>query len=298
MRSLSFLLLLIALGAPALAEPYTVTDSRKNRVVFPNGTASFADEVVEYRPGSPGPRKAGKTPAAVLGVPDDPKKESSLVLGVGGSVTVRFTDNALVDVPGPDLYLFEVGPDVEATTVEISADGVTWIAAGRADGSLSQIDLQGCAVPGEVYRYVRLTDDPAQGGKSGRSPGADIDAVGAIGTAVLQQLSGEVLFDFDSDRLKPQADPLLVELAAAITARDPEWVVVEGHTDDRGGAEYNRSLSQRRAQAVADRLAALGIPAARVTVKGFGASRPVAPNTTEDGRSRNRRVEVVLGPAR
>lgn len=297
MRGLS-LLLLVALAAPAVAEPYTVIDSRKNRVVFPNGTASFADEVVEYRPGSPGPKKAGRTPSAVLGVPDDPAKESSLVLGVGGSVTIRFTDNVLVDVPGPDLYVFEVGPDVEATAVEISADGITWIPAGRADGSLSQIDLQGCAVPGEVYRYVRLTDDPAQGGKSGRSPGADIDAVGAIGTAVLQHLSGEVLFDFDSDRLKPQADPLLADLAAAITAQGPAWVVVEGHTDDRGTAEYNGSLSQRRAQAVADRLAALGVPAALLTVKGYGASRPVAPNGSEEGRSRNRRVDVVLGPPR
>lgn len=295
MRSLT-LLLLVALTAPALAEPYTVTDSRKNRVVFPNGPASFADEVVEYRPGQPGPKKGGKTPSAVLGVPDDPAKETSLVLGVGGSVTVRFVDNALVDVPGPDLYVFEVGPDIEATAVEISADGVTWIPAGRADGSLSQIDLQGYAVPGEVYRYVRLTDDPAQGGKSGRSPGADIDAVGALGTAVLQQLSGEVLFDFDSDRLKPQADPLLAELAAAITAQDPTWVVVEGHTDDQGTADYNRGLSQRRAQAVADRLASLGIPAALLTVKGYGASRPLVPNTTDQGRSRNRRVEIVLGP--
>lgn len=298
MRRLTPLLLLPLLAAPALAEPYVVKDSRKNEIVFPNGTASFADEVVEYRPGTPGPKKAGKTPAAVLGVPDNGKGETSLVLGVGGSVTVRFTDNALVDMPGPDLYIFEVGPDVEATSVEISADGVTWVPAGRADGRLSQIDLAGIAAPGEVYRFVRLTDDPNQGGKSGRSPGADIDAVGAIGTAVLQQLSGEVLFDFDSDKLKPQADPLLVDLAAAVTAQDPTFVVVEGHTDDKGTADYNRSLSQRRAQAVADRLVALGIPVGILTVKGYGASRPVASNATDAGRALNRRVEIVLGPRR
>lgn len=71
-------------------------------------------------------------------------------------------------------------------------------------------------------------------------------------------------------------------------------VRVEGHTDNQGGADANKALSQRRADAVRDALVAAGVPASRIQAVGLGPSRPVADNGTPAGRARNRRVEVIV----
>src|SRR5205807_896168 len=71
-------------------------------------------------------------------------------------------------------------------------------------------------------------------------------------------------------------------------------VRIEGHTDGRGKPAYNRRLSQRRAESVLRHLAAAGIDASRLRVKGFGADRPLAPNDTGANRAKNRRVEFIV----
>ena len=82
---------------------------------------------------------------------------------------------------------------------------------------------------------------------------------------------------------------------ATILNQFPEMKIrVEGHTDNIGRAEYNLELSQRRAQAVHDFLDAQGVAAARMSVEGFGLTRPVADNDTPEGRQRNRRVDLVI----
>jgi len=68
---------------------------------------------------------------------------------------------------------------------------------------------------------------------------------------------------------------------------------IEGHTDNIGSMEYNIDLSQKRAQAVKDYLVGKGIDESRVSTVGFGYERPIAPNDTEEGRSLNRRAEIV-----
>jgi OOP family OmpA-OmpF porin len=68
---------------------------------------------------------------------------------------------------------------------------------------------------------------------------------------------------------------------------------VQGHTDDQGADEYNMDLSQRRAETVIAYLGLFGIDTSRLTPKGYGETAPVAPNTTEEGRAQNRRVELV-----
>jgi outer membrane protein OmpA-like peptidoglycan-associated protein len=68
---------------------------------------------------------------------------------------------------------------------------------------------------------------------------------------------------------------------------------VEGHTDNQGAAAANQALSDKRAQAVVAWLTAHGVTASRLVAKGYGASKPVADNTTEDGRAKNRRVELA-----
>jgi outer membrane protein OmpA-like peptidoglycan-associated protein len=100
-------------------------------------------------------------------------------------------------------------------------------------------------------------------------------------------------FDFDQATLKPESEPVLRQLLEALQAREGLSVAVEGHTDDVGGDDYNRDLSQRRAQAVVDWLTGNGVAASRLTPVGKGEAEPVADNATADGRALNRRVEVV-----
>jgi outer membrane protein OmpA-like peptidoglycan-associated protein len=80
----------------------------------------------------------------------------------------------------------------------------------------------------------------------------------------------------------------------------PNKIAIEGHTDSIGGADYNMTLSENRARAVRDWLAAHGFIPAASAIKGYGKTRPIAPNTTPDGkddpqgRQKNRRVEIVI----
>ena len=72
---------------------------------------------------------------------------------------------------------------------------------------------------------------------------------------------------------------------------------IEGHTDATGSAEYNLDLSQRRASAVLQWMQLQGVEATRLQAMGFGMQKPVADNATQEGRSKNRRVEIVIGRA-
>lgn len=120
------------------------------------------------------------------------------------------------------------------------------------------------------------------------------------GNNVVDQLKSEgrarlygILFDTDSDHLKDESKPTLDSLIAAAKAQ-PTWSFgIEGHTDNVGGDAHNQTLSEKRAAQVKAYLVAAGVPATRLTTQGFGATKPVASNDTELGRSQNRRVEIV-----
>jgi outer membrane protein OmpA-like peptidoglycan-associated protein len=121
------------------------------------------------------------------------------------------------------------------------------------------------------------------------------------GNGVAQQLKRDgrarlygILFDTDSDRIKPESKPTLDSLIAAAKDNAAWKLRIEGHTDNTGGAAYNQTLSQKRAESVKAYLVTAGIAAARLESAGLGATQPVASNDTTAGRSQNRRVEVVL----
>ena len=103
-----------------------------------------------------------------------------------------------------------------------------------------------------------------------------------------------IYFDFASDKIKPESEPVLREIADALNHNTAWKLRVEGHTDNIGGDQYNLELSQRRAEAVKLALVTrYHIAATRLTPQGFGATRPKEPNDTLAGRARNRRVELV-----
>jgi outer membrane protein OmpA-like peptidoglycan-associated protein len=110
-------------------------------------------------------------------------------------------------------------------------------------------------------------------------------------------LSGSVLFTSGKSELLPAAQVKLNEVAQALTEQDPDsTMVVEGHTDSQGAADFNQKLSRDRAQSVRDYLVSRGIAGDRITAQGFGPSRTVGDNATAEGRANNRRVEIVVKP--
>jgi len=100
-------------------------------------------------------------------------------------------------------------------------------------------------------------------------------------------------FDFNKAVLKPGGKKMVDEAIAAMKSKPEMKVSVEGHTDSIGSDAYNQKLSERRAHAVRDYMVTSGIDAARISVKGFGKTKPVADNKTEAGRAENRRVEII-----
>ena len=101
-----------------------------------------------------------------------------------------------------------------------------------------------------------------------------------------------VNFELDSDRLTASSHDILDRVADALHDRPDLKVEVAGHTDNSGTSDYNRDLSQRRAEAVRSYLLSKGIEGSRLTAKGYGETQPEASNDTEEGRAKNRRVEL------
>ena len=109
-------------------------------------------------------------------------------------------------------------------------------------------------------------------------------------------LDAAVLFDTGKFQLKPEAQKTLHEAADRIKKFAAVPVMISGHTDNVGADAANQTLSEKRAQSVRDHLVSQeSVPAARLSAKGFGKSQPVAENTSDAGRARNRRVDVVIG---
>src|SRR5579864_8376128 len=102
-----------------------------------------------------------------------------------------------------------------------------------------------------------------------------------------------VLFDFNKATLQPASDGPLGQVAALMKANPSLTIEVQGHTDNVGGDDYNQKLSEARANSVMAWLTQHGVAAARMTAKGYGRTKPVADNNTDEGRMKNRRVEIA-----
>lgn len=111
-----------------------------------------------------------------------------------------------------------------------------------------------------------------------------------------------LLFEFDSDRLRPEAKVKMHQIANVVNAPEVEsrTIAVEGHTDYIGKPAYNLDLSKRRARTVGNELVFTGVRKERLALKGYGELFPIAPNANPDGsdnpegREKNRRVEVII----
>lgn len=104
----------------------------------------------------------------------------------------------------------------------------------------------------------------------------------------------DILFDFNKATLRREVEFALVRVATILNQFSEMKIQIEGHTDNVGKEDYNLDLSRRRSQAVQDFLASQQVAAERMTAEGFGMTRPVADNTTAEGRQKNRRVDLVI----
>lgn len=285
---------------PGKAQETSFTDYRGNAIEFPQGVRSFADSVLFTRPGSPSPVEL-RVPSSALGAPDwnvpDTQRQNfpdlAFSLGCRGQLAVQFEDNALIDVAGPDLYIFEVGTNVEPANIYVSNNGNDWEPVGSIRGALSEVDLADYTLRATSYRYVMVED--AGGTCSGITPGADIDAIGAIGSAERLTLAGEVLFDVGKHNLKAAAQESLDAIATQLASEAARSVEIVGHTDSTGSDSDNFELGTRRAQAVAGYLISRAPTLSEVvSVASRGEAEPTSTNDTKQGRQKNRRVEITV----
>lgn len=123
--------------------------------------------------------------------------------------------------------------------------------------------------------------------------GAEVERVE---DALLVTLPNGVTFDVDSAEIRREFRRPLNRVAATLEAYPESRVEVIGHADSTGAAEYNQALSERRAAAVAEGLAARGVARGRLSSRGLGETAPVASNATAEGRAANRRVEILIRP--
>lgn len=109
-------------------------------------------------------------------------------------------------------------------------------------------------------------------------------------------MPGNITFKTDSADINSSFYPVLNSVAKVLNKYSNSTILVSGHTDSTGNAEYNLNLSRERAQSVASYLQGQGIKSTRFEVLGMGSSNPIASNSTADGRAQNRRVELKIIP--
>ena len=103
-----------------------------------------------------------------------------------------------------------------------------------------------------------------------------------------------IFFEYDKFDITPETKPELDRLVSMMKEYPEMTITISGHTDDRGTDNYNMILSNNRAKSVYDYIIASGISDTRLSYQGFGESKPVAPNTEDQGRQLNRRVEFMI----
>lgn len=108
---------------------------------------------------------------------------------------------------------------------------------------------------------------------------------------------GDVLFEFNTAELSPEGKSAIRRIAEVLKRYPDRNILIEGYTDNSGSAEVNRSISQRRAENVKRELVELGAPADKIGAIGLGEYYPIADNSSDQGRIKNRRVEVIIPPS-
>ncbi|MDO9095703.1 MAG: peptidoglycan-associated lipoprotein Pal [Rubrivivax sp.] len=165
-----------------------------------------------------------------------------------------------------------------AVPVETRSPVTASTGSGTAAGTAT-----GATAAGAPQSGVSTVDLTPRSGAGGAAAGS------ALMAAPAQRV---VYFDFDSFVIKDEFQGLLDGHAKVLTRTSGKRMVIEGHTDERGGREYNLALGQKRAEAVVKSLALLGVPESQLEAVSFGEERPAVSGADETAWARNRRAEL------
>lgn len=162
---------------------------------------------------------------------------------------------------------------------------------GRASGNTALGAIIGATVGGVAGAVIgRQMDKQAEEMKK-NIPDATVERVGE---GIIVEFNSKILFGFDKSALSSEARVNLNKLISILNKYPDTNIEVQGHTDDVGTANYNLSLSRRRASAVSSYLSSNGIASSRLTTKGFGETANKVSNSSEAGQAQNRRVEFLI----
>ena len=179
----------------------------------------------------------------------------------------------------------------EGAMVGAGVGGAVGAVIGNQTGSTARGAIVGAVVGGVAGAVIGHQMDQQAKELKQNIAGATVERVGE---GIQVTFASGLLYDIDSDRLRPAAALNLRNLAASLEKYPNTDLLIVGHTDSTGTSEYNQGLSERRARSTSEYLAAQGVRADRLRISGRGEAEPVAANATEAGRQLNRRVEVAI----
>lgn len=164
-------------------------------------------------------------------------------------------------------------------------------AIGSRNGGTAKGAIIGAAVGGVAGAVIGRQMDKQAKELEQQIPGAVVERVGE---GIQVTFASGLLYDYNSDDVRADAARNLRTFAQSLDKYPGTDVLIVGHTDDIGGDAFNQDLSDRRARAAASYLVSQGVERSRLRTLGRGESEPVASNSDEGGRSRNRRVEIAI----
>jgi len=179
----------------------------------------------------------------------------------------------------------------KGAVVGAGAGAAAGAAIGKATGNTAMGAILGAFVGGAAGVYIGNYMDKQAAEMEQDLEGATITRVGE---GIKVTFDSGLLFDVSRADVSAPARTNLENLAVILQKYPDTDILIEGHTDATGSEEFNLTLSQQRAQAIANQLAALGVSSSRFTIMGYGESQPIADNATVDGRTQNRRVELAI----
>ena len=179
----------------------------------------------------------------------------------------------------------------KGTYIGAGAGAAAGAAIGKAAGNTAMGAILGAAVGGAAgYGIGRYMDKQAEE-LAEDLEGAEIERVGE---GIKITFREGIQFALNSAELSESSRSNLTDLAETLKKYEDTNILIEGHTDITGTREYNMTLSDKRAESVADFLKDLGVQGKRITTEGYGPDQPVGDNETDYGRQQNRRVEVAI----
>jgi outer membrane protein OmpA-like peptidoglycan-associated protein len=180
----------------------------------------------------------------------------------------------------------ERGAVIGATT-----GGAVGAVVGRNTGSTARGAIIGAVVGGAAGAVIGRRMDQQAERLSQSLEGAE---VGRLGEGITVSFDSGILYPFDSDQVLPAGRTNLQRLAQSLQQYPETEVLIVGHTDSTGRADYNMNLSYRRATAARSVLVENGVPSNRIRIEGRGSQEPIASNETTAGQQQNRRVEIAI----